>query len=120
MPKSTDNEIVTSLLTDIRTSSESDKAYLRKEGKEFRTKFGIATEKILELSTEKARLERDVRFFRDTKLSREIGVVALAICSAFAPLFLQSWWSLIVYYCLITGAGVSVFWGVWFGRIKND
>jgi len=129
MPNSTDNEIVASLVADIRTSSKSDKAFWRKEGREFREKIDSATAQILKLSTEKARLERDVRFFRDTKLSREIGAGVLTVCGLTAPLFIHGftlpvfslwWWFGIGYYCVVFGAAVSVFWGVWFSRIKMD
>ena len=129
MPKSIDNEIVTSLLTDIRASGEKDKAALRKESKALQEKLVDATETILDLSIAKKGLEKDVRFFRDTKWSRDIGAAVLAICGISAhffiaklnlPAFSFDWFLGIGYYCVVVAAAVSVFWGVCFSRIKPD
>ena len=124
MPKSIDNEIVTSLLTDIRASGEKDKAALRKESKVLQEKLVDATETILDLSIAKKGLEKDVQFFRDTKLSRETGAAVLAICGVAAPLFPIEWWSVklfsMVYGGVVFGAIISVGLGIFYGRKRMD
>ena len=124
MPKSIDNEIVTSLLTDIRTSGEKDKAALRKESKALREKLESANTTILNLSIAKKGLEKDVLFFRDTKMSREIGAVILAFCGVAAPLLPVGWWSIkgfcILYGGIVFGALVSVGLGLYYSRLKTE
>ena len=117
-----------------KNALRGDIRQLRKERDEERQKNAALTSEVRTLTNEvrtldvaKTRLEgkidrigRDVQFFRDTKSSRKFGATVLVVCGALAPLFFLCWWSLILYYCLVSGAVVSLFWGVWFSRIKTD
>jgi len=116
MPKSIDNEIVTSLLTDIRTSGEKDKAALRKESKALQEKLESANMTILNLSIRNKGLEKDVHFFRDTKWSREIGATVLAFCGVIAPLLPVGWWS-VKWFCMLYGGVVL---GIYFSRKRTE
>ena len=118
----------------FRAELMSDKIDLRKECKALRKERDKERHKneslmseVRTLDVDKTRLEgkidrieRDVQFFRDTKSSRKFGATVLVVCGALAPLFFLCWWSLVIYYCLVSGAVVSLFWGVWFSRIKTD
>ena len=104
----------------------ADKKELRKECKEFRKANTELNEKvlnitndlhdkILNISNANERLKRDVRFYRDTKWSRDIGAGVLAVCGVTAPLFNFN----TLYWCIVFFAIASYILGTWFSRLKH-
>ena len=121
------NRVIGADSLNISTELKSDKTLLCKENKVLQHKLDVATDKILVLTEEKVRLEgivanheKEVQSLRTMKWSRKIGATLLAVCGAIAPLFVFYWWSLIVYYIIVSVAVTSIFWGVWHSRIKVD
>ena len=110
--------------SELSNELKSDKAYLRRENEKLQRKLDVANKGILGLSVDKKGLEKDVQFFRDTNLSREIGAGVLAFCGVMAPLLPVEWWS-VKWFCMLYGGVVlgvitSVGLGIYFSRKRTE
>ena len=96
---------------------------LHKNVNDLRRKNDLLTNEVRELDGEKIRLagivdsqQKDMLSLRSMRLSRKIGAGLLTFCGAVAPLFMLNNALFIIYYCLISVAVTSIFWGVWHSR----
>ena len=96
---------------------------LQKNVNDLRRKNDLLTNEVRELDGEKIRLagivdsqQKDMLSLRSMRLSRKIGAGLLTFCGAVAPLFMLNNTLFIIYYCLISVAVTSIFWGVWHSR----
>jgi len=108
----------------ISKELKRDKTRLHEDVERLQEKLDIATNKILTLSVANAQLKKEVSFFRDTKLSRDIGAAVLAVCGLTAPLFSYRWWYEMhfdtIYYGIAVCAATSVILGTLFSRRETD
>ena len=93
------------------------------ENKKLQEKRDAFADEVRELDVENTRLagivdsqQKDMLSLRSMRLSRKIGAGLLTFCGAVAPLFMLNNTLFIIYYCLISVAVTSIFWGVWHSR----